>query len=195
MKLKKSSLITFITLASLACLHPAFADAATDVATVNGKPIKQSLVDFIAKDATARGQKVDDNVQKIIINKLIASELVYQEAQRTGFDKQPDFLAREELARRELLVNSYLQDYLKKNPVSDADAKAAYEKLKTQMGDKEYSAKHILVAKEDEAKDIIAKLNKGGDFAKLAKEKSMDSSRKKGRLGLVLTGRHGQTIR
>lgn len=182
MKLKKISLITLATLSALICL-PAF--AAGEVATVNGKPIKQSLVDFIAKDAAARGQTVDSNVQNIIVNKLIASELVYQEAQRLGLDKQADYLTRAELANRELLVNSFLQDYLKKNPVSDADTKAAYEKLKAQLGDKEYSARHILVAKEEDAKDIIAKLNKGGDFAKLAKEKSTDpgSKEKGGDLG------------
>ena len=152
------------------------ADAA--VATVNGKPIKQSLLDFIVKDAGSRGQKIDDNTRSIIVSKLISNELVYQEAQRQGLDKQSDFIAREELAKRELLVNAYLQDYLKKNPVSEADIKAAYEKFKTEVGDKEYSARHILVATEAEAKDIIAQLAKGGDFAKIAKEKSKDTGSK-----------------
>ena len=152
------------------------ADAA--VATVNGKPIKQSLLDFIVKDAGSRGQKIDDSTRSIIVSKLISNELVYQEAQHQGLDKQSDFIAREELARRELLVNAYLQDYLKKNPVSEADIKSAYEKFKTEVGDKEYSARHILVASEAEAKDIIAQLAKGGDFAKIAKEKSKDTGSK-----------------
>ena len=152
------------------------ADAA--VATVNGKPIKQSLLDFIVKDAGSRGQKIDDNTRSIIVSKLISNELVYQEAQRQGLDKQSDFIAKEELARRELLVNAYLQDYLKKNPVSEADIKSAYEKFKTEVGDKEYSARHILVGTEAEAKDIIAQLAKGGDFAKIAKEKSKDTGSK-----------------
>src|SRR3990167_6064065 len=87
------------------------------VATVNGKPIKQSLVDYIVKDATTRGQKVDDNVRSVVVNKLISSELVVQEAQKQGLDKQPDYLAKEELLRRELLVNTYLESFIKKNPV------------------------------------------------------------------------------
>src|SRR5690606_29602482 len=107
-----------------------------------------------SKDATARGQAVDANVKEMIVNKLISSELVYQEAQRMGLDKQADYLAQEELSRRELLVNTYLQDFIKKNPVSEAATKAEYDKLKTQMGDKEYKARHILVATEAEAKDI-----------------------------------------
>lgn len=178
-------LITSILLAIAAFGILQTANAADSVATVNGKPIKQSLVDYITKDATARGQKVDDNVRDIIVSKLISSELVYQEAQRIGLDKQPDYVAREELARRELLVNTFLQDYLKKNPVSEADTKAAYDKYKAELGDKEYSARHILVSTEAEAKDIIAQLAKGGDFAKIAKEKSKDpgSKEKGGDLG------------
>src|SRR3546814_10115922 len=117
----------------------------------------------------------------MIIDKLIASELVHQEAQRTGLDKQADYLAKEELTRRELLVNTYLQDYLKKNPISEADIKAAYDKYKSEAGTKEYNAKHILVATEAEAKDIIAQLDKKADFAKIAREKSLDpGSKEKG---------------
>ncbi len=91
----------------------------------------------------------------------------------------------EELARRKLLVNAYLADFMKKNPVSEADKKAAYEDYKKELGDKEFNARHILVKTEAEAKDIIAQLNKGTDFAKLAKEKSLDpgSKEKGGDLG------------
>ncbi len=166
------------------------AAAAESVATVNGKPIKQSLYDYIVQDANKRGQQIDENTRKMIIDKLIASELVYQEAQRLGLDKQPDYVARQELANRELLVNTYLQDYLKKNPISEADTKAAYEKYKSEIGNKEFSARHILVATEAEAKDIIAQLGKGGDFAKIAKEKSLDpgSKEKGGDLGWFSPG-------
>jgi peptidyl-prolyl cis-trans isomerase C len=163
--------------ATLLSLAPS-AFAADAVATVNGKQIKQSVYDYIAKDATARGQKVDAPVKEAIVNKLVDSEIVYQEAQKLGLDKQADYLAREELARRELLTSVYLQDYVKKNPISDADTKAAYEQYKKAYGDKEYSARHILVKTEAEAKDIIAQLGKGGDFAKIAKEKSLDPGSK-----------------
>ena len=182
MKLNINTLLlaTTLLITSLGMLQAAqAADAAVAaVATVNGKPIKQSLLDFIVKDASSHGQKIDDSTRSIIVSKLISNELVYQEAQRQGLDKQSDFIAREELAKRELLVNAYLQDYLKKNPVSEADIKSAYEKFKTEVGDKEYSARHILVATEAEAKDIIAQLAKGGDFAKIAKEKSKDNGSK-----------------
>ena len=184
----KISRIALFLLATLSFNASAFAGDA--VATVNGKPIKQSLFDFIVKDATDHGQKVDDNVRDVIMSKLISSELVLQEAQKSGMDKKPDYLAKEELTRRELLVNVYIQDYMKSHPVSESDTKAAYEKFKTELGDKEYNARHILVASEAEAKDVIAQLNKGGDFSKIAKEKSIDpgSKEKGGDLGWFALG-------
>lgn len=184
----KISRITLMLIATLSFSASAFAG---DVAaTVNGKPIKQSLFDFIVKDATDHGQKVDDNVRDVIMSKLISSELVLQEAQKAGIDKKPDYIAKEELTRRELLVNVYIQDYLRNHPVSDSDTKAAYEKFKTELGDKEYNARHILLASETEAKDVIAQLNKGGDFSKIAKEKSIDpgSKEKGGDLGWFALG-------
>ena len=151
---------TLIAAAVLALSSNAF--AAETIATVNGKGINKSVYDYIAKDATARGQKVDDQVKTAITNKLVDSEIVYQEAQKLGLDKTSDYLAREELTRRELLTSAYLQDYVKKNPISEADKKAAYEEYKKAYGEKEYSARHILVKTDTEAKEIIAKLQKGG---------------------------------
>ncbi len=173
--MRSTSRILAVLLASVA-----FSAQAADPASVNGKPIKQSLVDYIVKDATARGQKVDDNVRAMVINKMISSELIVQEAQKAGIDKQADYIAKEELMSRELLVNTYLQDYIKKNPISDATLKAEYDKFKAAVGDKEFKASHILVKTEQEAKDVIAQLAKGGDFAKIAKDKSLDSSKEKG---------------
>lgn len=153
---------------------------AADPATVNGKPIKQSHVDFILKEATAGGQQLNENASSVVVNRLIANEVVLQEAQRVGIDKQPDFQIRQELASRELLIQAYYQDYIKKNPISDNELKAEYEKFKTQWGNKEYKSSQILVKTEQEAKDIISQLSKNGDFAKIARDKSLDASKDRG---------------
>ncbi len=158
--------------------------AAGPAATVNGKPIKQSWVDFIMKDAQSRGQK-GKGLKNAVINELVGSELAYQEASKNGFDKKADILTAAEIGQRKLVVNAFLADYMKKHPVSDADKKAAYAQYKKELGTKEYKAMHILVKTEAEAKAIIAELNKGGDFSKLAKSKSLDpgSKAKGGDLG------------
>lgn len=169
-------MLAIACLSALPHVHAADADA---FATVNGKPIKKSWVEFILRDAEARsGQKANDNMKAAVINELVGSELAYQEAQKAGIDKLPDFIASEELARRKLLVNAFLADFIKKNPVTEAEKKEGYEQYKKELGDKEYSARHILVKTEAEAKTIIADLKKGTDFAKIAKDKSLDPGSK-----------------
>jgi peptidyl-prolyl cis-trans isomerase C len=93
-----------------------------------------------------------------------------------------------EMLRREQLSKAYLEDYVKTHPVTDAEVKAEYDKAKAAAGGTEYSARHILVKTEDEAKAIIAQLNKKVAFDKLAKEKSLDkgSAKNGGDLGWVL---------
>jgi len=82
------------------------------------------------------------------------------------------------MARQAVLVRALLDNELKAHPVSDADLEKQYEQFKASMGTNEYKVRHILVDKEEDAKAIIAELNKGGDFAKLAKDKSKDPGSK-----------------
>ena len=61
-----------------------------------------------------------------------------------------------------------------KNPVTDADVKAEYDKFVAANSGKEYRARHILVEKEEEAKAIIASLKGGAKFEDIAKKQSKD---------------------
>lgn len=148
---------------------------AADLATVNGKPIKQSLVDYLVKDVKNSGNTVDDNVRASIVDKLITNELLNQEALKVGIEKQPDFLAREELALYDLRIEAYIADYIKKNPIDDKALQAEYDRQKSLFKGKDYKARHILVKTENEAKEIIKQLAKGTDFGSIAKEKSIDT--------------------
>lgn len=165
-----------IVLASCASLNV----QAADLATVNGVTVKQSLLDFIIKDAAAQGKKIDDKTRENIIEKLITTELIDQEAQKSGITKQSDFLTKEELALRELRVNAYIEDFIMKNPINERTLQTEYDRLSTLPHVREYKASHILVKTEGEAREIISRLAKGADFAQLAKEKSIDSSKDSG---------------
>ena len=116
--------------------------------------------------------------KKEFLDSLIRFEVLAKEAYKRGLDKDPEVTAQADLAKQTVLVGAYIQDYLKANPVSDDVIKAEYEKLKAQIGSKEYKVRHILVEKESEAKDIIAQLKKGAKFDKLAAEKSKDTGSK-----------------
>ncbi|MBS4098202.1 MAG: peptidylprolyl isomerase [Sulfuricella sp.] len=144
---------------------------------VNGVTIPQARIDFLLKQGTAQGQPDNPQLRQNIRDNLIVQEVISQEAAKKGLEKDGEVALQIDMARQNVLVRAYIQDYLKNNPVSDDTLKAEYDKIKAQMGDKEYKARHILVEKEEEAKDIIAKLKKGEKFEKLA-EKSKDPGSK-----------------
>ena len=154
--------------------HTAYA-ADVALATVNAQPIKQVWLDIVKKDAQDGGKTIDE---KLVLSNMIRNELLTQEAIRLGLDKQQDFIEREEIRRREILASRLISEHIKKNPASEETLKAEYENFKSQMGDKEYSARHIQLQTEAEAREVVAQLAKGVDFAKLAKEKSRDANTK-----------------
>jgi peptidyl-prolyl cis-trans isomerase C len=156
---------------------PAFAQ---NIATVNGKPIPVARLDQVVKQVVAQGKQTDSPQLRDAIKKdLIGREVLIQEADKEGYGTHADVKAAVENARQSILINAMLADYVKKNPVTDADSKAEYERYKASVGDKEYHVRHILVATEPEAKDIIAKLKGGAKFEDLAKV-SKDSSANNG---------------
>ena len=147
---------------------PSFAQ---NVATVNGKPIPAAKVDQVVKQVVAQGKATDSpQLREAIKKDLIGREVLIQEADKQGIGTRPDVKNAIDNARQSIIINAMLADYIKKNPVKDADIKAEYDKYKAQMGDKEYHARHILVGTEDEAKQIIAKLKGGAKFEELAKQ-------------------------
>jgi peptidyl-prolyl cis-trans isomerase C len=148
-------------------------------ATVNGTPIGKDSVDHLAGQRIAMGQADSPETRKAIINQLAMQMLVSQEAIKKNLDKTPEVIDQIKLTEQSILANAFVQDYIKNNPVSDDILKAEYDKIKAQMSGTEYKARHILVAKEAEAKNIIAKLKiNAAQFGKLAKEYSKDPGSK-----------------
>ena len=72
------------------------------------------------------------------------------------------------------MIRDLFADYEAKNPITDADVQAEYDKFAAANGGKEYHARHILVETEAQANDVLAKLKKGGKFEDLAKKISKD---------------------
>lgn len=164
----------FSALAAAALLAAAPAAFAQNVAIVNGKAVPQSRVDALVQQVTSSGKQVTPEIQAQIKEEVIAREVFMQEAQVRGLDATADFKTQMELARQTILIRSLFADYQKKNPISDVDIKAEYDKFAAANSGKEYKARHILVEKEDKAKAIIAQLKKGGKFEDIAKKESKD---------------------
>jgi len=148
-------------------------------ATVNGKAISQSTVDNIVRQAAAQGRPDTPETRKAIIDQLAMQMVVADEAAKKGLDKSPDVADQIDSMKQSVLANAYVRDYLKNNPVTDDMLKAEYDRIKATVKGNQYKARHILVEKEAEAKDIIARLKKDPSaFAKLATERSKDPGSK-----------------
>ena len=148
-----------------------------NVARVNGVAIPQQHFDLLIKNLVAQGRPDSPEMRDAIKQQMISRELMVQEAAKRGLDKNPETAARLTFSRQDILSNAYIQEILRANPVTDDMVKKEYERIKAQSA-KEYKTRHILVEKEDEAKNIIAQLKKGASFEKLAAEKSNDPGSK-----------------
>jgi peptidyl-prolyl cis-trans isomerase C len=148
------------------------------IATVNGKAIPQSRLELLVKERIAQGQQDTPELRSFLKQELINREVLLQESLKRGLDKNPEVVMQLDMMRQGVLVAAFLQDHLRKNKPSDASLKSEYDRIKAQQGDKEYRARHILVKTEEEAKDTLAQLAKGGKFEALASERSIDTGSK-----------------
>lgn len=177
---KLASALLLGALLSLPTVAAEKAKAGGAVATVNGVAIPQTLANAFVAEQQAQGAPDSPELKNAVREELIRRELLVQEAKKLGLDKKSEVAAQADLARQAILIRAFVQDYVKKRPISDDQVKAAYEKVKGQLGNTEYKVRHILVEKEDEAKTIIANLKKGAKFDELAKQSKDPGSRDNG---------------
>jgi peptidyl-prolyl cis-trans isomerase C len=158
---------------------PAKAASAPAASAPAGKVLyPQSQFDFMLKERVAQNQPDTPELRTALREELNTRELLAREARKQGLDKTPDMKTQMDLAGQTVLVRAFVQDWIAKNPVPESELKSEYDKIKSQIGDKEYKVRHILVDKEDDAKAIIAELQKGAKFEDLAKARSKDPGSK-----------------
>jgi peptidyl-prolyl cis-trans isomerase C len=176
----KSALLRTSVFAVVAALSVNTAFAADDTVSVNGKTIPKSRIETLVAGQMAQGQPDTPELRKAVKEELVRREVLVQAATAKGIDKKSDVQTQIDMARQQVIIGAYLQDYVKSNPPSEAQIRAEYEGIKAKLGDKEYHARHILLQNEDEAKAIIAKLNKGEKFEDLAKQSMDPGSKERG---------------
>ena len=161
------------TAATLLALYAAPATA-QNIAIVNGKPVPTARVEALAQQVARSGRPVTPDMQSQVKEEVIAREVFSQAAQAMGLDGTDDFKAQMEEVKQSILIRTLFAAYQAKNPVSDADMKAEYDRYVAINAGKEYKARHILVEKEDQARALLAQLKKGAKFEDLAKKSSKD---------------------
>ncbi|MCW5659398.1 MAG: peptidylprolyl isomerase [Burkholderiaceae bacterium] len=168
-----------IRIARLACIAVAaiapLAALAQNVATVNGKPVPKSRVDVLLTQAARGGQQKSPELEARAREEVVLREIFAQEAEKRGIPASADYKAQMELVRQTVLIRELFEDFKKKNPVTETEAKAEYDKFKAQSTGTEYKARHILVESEDDAKKLITQIKGGAKFEELAKKNSKDT--------------------
>ncbi len=178
--MKKSSLATL-------CIHRAsfaavcvsllvpFAAHAQNIAIVNGKAVPKARAEALLTQATKGGAPKTPELEVQVRDEVVLREMFMQEAERRGLMGGAEYKSQMELARQSILIRELFNDYNAKNPVTDAEIQAEYDKFKGQASGTEYRARHILVEKEDDATKLIAQIKAGAKFDELAKKNSKDT--------------------
>lgn len=147
---------------------------AQNIAIVNGKGVPKARLDAMLTQLAKQGQAQSPDIQDKVKEQLVLREIFAQEAEKRGIGATEEYRQQMEFARQSVLIQGLFADYEQKNPSTEAEARAEYDKIKAANGDKEFRARHILVEQESEAKALIAQLKGGAKFEDLAKKNSKD---------------------
>lgn len=113
---------------------------------------------------------------------VIVWRLIFQDALLKGVDKKPEVEARITAAREQIIIWEYLkQQASEKAAIPEKVLQEYYVKNREEFKLSEaIKVSQILVGSEKEAQEILEELKKGADFSKLARERSLDPSRRNG---------------
>src|ERR1700749_728484 len=145
------------------------------LAKVNGAEIRQSDVTLAEEELGPSLAQMDPSTKKEnVLAFLIDMKIVAKAAEAKKIEDRDDFKARLAFTRSRLLMDNLLASEAKAATTDEAEKKVYEDAAKQISGEQEVHARHILLETEDDAKAVKAELDKGADFAELAKKKSKD---------------------
>jgi len=159
---------------------PQFSAPATKdpvVATVNGQPIHLSELEVAQQALPPQYRNMPlASVFPALLDRIADSKLVVADARKNKIETDPTFKRRMAFVEDQVIQDYWLQREIAKRITPDKLRQRYEEKLKSMPPEEEVHARHILVATEAEAKDLLAELKKGTSIEKLAKDKSTDKA-------------------
>ena len=155
----------------MAFAHVTFADS-KDLAKIDGYVISDTDFKKRMMITPERQRPKTMKDRENLLNKMVDEELLLREAQKVNLYDNEDYKYKVEAFKRDLLVNLYLEQFLKENNTEENQRKY-YEENKEKYAEKEMVRISVIsVGSEDEAKEILKKAQDGEDFAELVKKYS-----------------------
>ncbi len=150
------------------------------IATVNGRDIAKSAFEHHLADITRQsGREVPAEQRGQLLDQFLDMHLLAEAGEKAGIVKEQAVEDQIALARVKVMADAWARKYIDDHPVTDAELRPEYDAQVAAIP-REYHARHILVEDKPTADAVIKDLKGGADFAKLASEKSKDSSAKNG---------------
>jgi peptidyl-prolyl cis-trans isomerase C len=147
------------------------------VATVNGVDIDNTVFDaYLETRFQKPAAQATADERDVVEREITDIYLLTTQPNAKAFAEDPRFKAQIELQYRGSLAQAVANDYMVSNAATDEEILAEYENQLAQSSSQQFKARHILVASQAEADDLIAKLNGGANFEDLAKEYSTGPS-------------------
>lgn len=158
------------------------------LARVNGVAIGKTEVEELLSENPAIAEP--DEARQLALEELIERELLHQYALREHLERDDKVRAAIEKSRQLILSDAGRQRLLEKAaPISDEELRRLYQQELARAEKIEYSASHIVVESEEQAREIIRRLDKGAKFDAVAREfSSGPSASEGGDLGWVPPG-------
>jgi peptidyl-prolyl cis-trans isomerase C len=183
------SLLRVLVAASILSAAPAFAqeaapapaavDPAAIVATIGGQPVTEADLALVMNELAQQFEQVPEEKKRAAaLQALIEIRLVAAKARAAGAGDTDEFKRQIALLTDRLLHQGAIdRDIAAK--ITDEDVRKRYDQeVAARPAENEVKARHILVKTEEEAKKLIAELDGGADFEKLAAAHTTDPSGK-----------------
>lgn len=154
------------------------------LAKVEDREITQRDLQFFLQNLNPQtaAQFQSEAGQKQLLQELVNQELFYLEAKKSGLDQNPTYLQSLEQLKDNLLKQFAVTQLLNSISVSEEELQSYYKENQEQfVSPKSVNAKHILVAKEEDAKEIIKEIKEDEiSFEDAAKKYSTCPSKERG---------------
>lgn len=167
----------FVAAVAIALSAAQLPAAAETVATINGAAIDSTVLDIYVQSRTNRpAAQASAEERQAVLSELTDIYLLSTQDGAAEIEKRPMISAQIELQRRAIIAQAVAADFYSNLEIEEAEILAEYENQVKQAPNQQYKARHILVATQGEAVEIVEALIDGADFVELAKERSTGPS-------------------